>query len=108
MNHPKGKESNKKCISVEDNQRLKDIYNDNMFSSTDRLLVIFLFATKEEMRHVCMHPEFCSADTTFSTENSKKELFTLTFKNGNNNIMNGGRAYIPNSQKWVFNIMFKE
>ena len=55
-----------------------------------------------------MHPEFCAADTTFGTEKSKKELFTLTFKNGQNNIMNGGRAYIPNAQRWVFMMMFGE
>ena len=55
-----------------------------------------------------MHPELCAADTTFGTEKNKKELFTLTFKNGNNNIMNGGRAYIPNAQRWVFGMMFSE
>ena len=41
-------------------------------------------------------------------QKNKKELFTLTFKNGNNNIMNGGRAYIPNAQQWVFGMMFSE
>ena len=55
-----------------------------------------------------MHPEFCSADTKFGTEKSKKELFTLAFKNGQNNLMNGGRAYIPNAQCWVFMMMFSE
>ena len=55
-----------------------------------------------------MHPELCAADTTFGTEKNKKELFTLTFKNGNNNIMNGGRAYIPNAHQWVFGMMFSE
>lgn len=55
-----------------------------------------------------MHPELCVADTTFGTNNKKKELFTLAFKDGNNNVFNGARAYIPNAQKWVFSMMFKE
>ena len=55
-----------------------------------------------------MHPELCVADTTFGTNNKKKELFTLAFKDGNNNVFNGARAYIPNAQKWVFHMMFKE
>ena len=54
-----------------------------------------------------MHPEFCAADTTFGTNNEDKELFTLAFKDGNNKAFNGGRCFIPNAQKWVFNMMFK-
>ena len=57
---------------------------------------------------VQMHPELCVADTTFGTNNNKKELFTLAFKDGNNNVFNGARAYIPNAQKCVFHMMFKE
>ena len=88
--------------------RILKVYEENGLNDSDRLLVIFLFATKEERRHMRMHPEFCSADTTFATEKSKKELFTLTFKNGQNNVLNGGRAYIPNAQRWVFMMMFSE
>ena len=37
----------------------------------------------------------------------KKELFTLAFKDGNNKAFNGGRCYIPNAQRWIFDLMFK-
>ena len=71
------------------------------------LLVLFLYASNEELRLARMHPEFCAADTTFGTNNEKKELFTLAFKDGNNKAFNGGRCFIPNAQKWVFAMMFK-
>ena len=103
----KGKERAQKCTTLDDG-RIHAVWKSNMLGDEGRLLVVFLFATKEEMRHTRMHPEFCAADTTFGTENSKKELFTLTFKNGNNQLLNGGRAYIPNAQRWVFTMMFKE
>ena len=54
-----------------------------------------------------MHSEFCFCDTTFGTNNEKKELFTIAFLDGNNNAFNGRRAYIPNAQTWVFNTIFK-
>ena len=54
-----------------------------------------------------MHPEFCAANTTFGTNNTKKELFTLAFLDANNKAFNGARAYIPNAQRWVFALMFK-
>ena len=71
------------------------------------LLVLFLYASNEELRVARMHPEFCAADTTFGTNNENKELFTLAFKDGNNKAFNGGRCFIPNTQKWVFAMMFK-
>ena len=55
-----------------------------------------------------MHPEFFAADTTFGTNNEKKELFTMAFKDGTNKAFNGGRAYIPNAQRWVFELIFRE
>ena len=102
-----GKDRKEKCVTVHD-ERILEVYEQNGLRDKDRLLVIFLFITKEERRHMRMHPEFCSADTTFGTEKSKKELFTLTFKNGDNKVLNGGRAYIPNAQRWVFMMMFSE
>ena len=55
-----------------------------------------------------MHPEFCAADTTFGTNNEKKELFTLAFLDGNKKAFNGGRAYLPNAQRWVFSMIFRD
>ena len=79
-----------------------------MINKNGKLLVLFLYASNEELRMVRMHPEFCAADTTFGTNNEKKELFTLAFKDGNNKAFNGGRCFIPNAQKWVFGMLFKE
>ena len=74
-----------------------------------RMLLIFLFlASSTELRSVRMCPECCKCDTTFGTNKSKKELFTLAFKDGKNNkAFNGGRAFIPCAQTWVFNLLFK-
>ncbi|KAG7356071.1 MULE transposase domain containing protein [Nitzschia inconspicua] len=49
-----------------------------------------------------MHPESISCDATFGTENTKKQLFTLATRDGNNKAFNCGVAYIPNGQAWVF------
>jgi hypothetical protein len=59
------------------------------------------------MRLTRMHPEFCCCDTTFGTNNKKKELFTLAFLDGNNKAFNGGRAFIPSAQAWTFQTLFK-
>jgi len=54
-----------------------------------------------------MHPEFCSCDVTFGTNGQLKQLFTLAFLDGNNKGFNGGRAVLPNSQGWLFSMMFE-
>jgi MULE transposase domain len=54
-----------------------------------------------------MHPEFIVCDTTFGTNNTVKEMFTVAIKDGNNKAFFAARAYIPNSQKWVFDILFR-
>ena len=36
----------------------------------------------------------------------KKELFTITEKDGNDFAFNGRRTFIPNSQQWVFQLSF--
>ena len=83
------------------------MYDANNVEGEERLLLFFLYASDEEMRLLRMHPEFCSCDTTFGTNDEKKELFTLAFLDGNNKAFNGGRAYIPNAQSWTFNTIFK-
>ncbi|KAG7371399.1 MULE transposase domain containing protein [Nitzschia inconspicua] len=86
----------------EENARFRLLHNQNRLSSSQKLLLIFLFATVEEMRLLQMHPESISCDVTFGTENTKKQLFTLAACDGNNKAFNCGRAYIPNGQAWVF------
>ncbi|KAG7351278.1 MULE transposase domain containing protein [Nitzschia inconspicua] len=54
------------------------------------------------MRLLQMHPESISCDVTFGTENTKKQLFTLAARDGNNKAVNCGRAFIPFGQAWVF------
>ena len=88
-------------------KKLRSLYAANNVVGSQRLLLFFLYASDEEMRLLRMHPEFCSCDTTFGTNNEKKELFTIAFLDGNNNSFNGGRAYIPSAQTWVFNTIFK-
>ena len=68
-----GKERHRKCNTIHD-ERIQKAYENNGLRDQDRLLVIFLFATKEERRHTRMHPELCAADTTFGTEKKKNFL----------------------------------
>jgi len=65
------------------NQELAEIYKTNQLGNGGRLLLIFMFASNEEMRLVRMYPEFCACDTTFGTNKQKKELFTLGFLDAN-------------------------
>ena len=94
-------------INTSYNSQVKKLYHSTFLKEDKRLLVLFLYASNEEFRLLRMHPEFCAADTTFGTNNEKKELFTLAFKDGNNKAFNGGRCFIPNAQRWIFGLMFR-
>ena len=83
-------------------------FNSNRIGINGELLVIFLYNSSEEMRLLRMHPEVLLADTTHGTNKEKKELFTIAAKDGNNKAFNACRAYIPNAQQWVFELLFKE
>ena len=93
----------------EDNMtdRFLELYQDCKLSGAQQLLLIFFFAHEEELRLLSMHPESLCCDTTFGTENTKKELFDVAGLDGNNKGFNAGRAYIPNAQQWVFSYIFK-
>ncbi len=54
-----------------------------------------------------MFPKYCCCDTMFGTNNKKRELFTLAFLEGINTAFNCGRAFVPNGQAWVFDLLFK-
>jgi hypothetical protein len=84
-----------------------ELYQDCKLSGAQQLLLIFFFAHEEELRLLSMHPESLCCDTTFGTENTKKELFDVAGLDGNNKGFNAGRAYIPNAQQWVFSYIFK-
>jgi hypothetical protein len=83
------------------------LYNENKLSGGKRLLLIFLFASDEELRLIMMHPEFLASDTTFGTNKQKKELFTVAGLDGNNRGFNGARAFIPSAAHWVFYYLFR-
>ena len=77
-------------------------------SGDQKLLVLFLYNTSEEMRLTRMHPEMMQADKTHGTNKEKKELFTLASLDGNNCAFNAVRGFIPNAQKWVFTTLFAD
>ena len=60
------------------------------------------------MRLIRMHPEVLLTDITHGTNKEKKEMFTIAAKDGNNKAFNACRAFIPNAQQWVFELLFKE
>ena len=70
----------------------------------EKLLIIFLYNSSEEMCFIRIHPEMTQADTTHGTNKEKKELFTLVSLDGNNKAFNT----VPNAQRWVFTVLFKE
>ena len=47
------------------NDELEKIHQDNGLGSDGQLLLIFMWATAEEMRLARMFPEYCACDTTF-------------------------------------------
>ena len=51
---------------------LIDVYRSNKLRGEDRLLVLFLYASDEELRLLRMHPEMIQAETTHGTNNAKK------------------------------------
>ena len=85
---------------------LIDVYRSNKLRGEDRLLVLFLYASDEELRLSRMHPKMIQADMTHETNNAKNELFTLSTLDGNNTACICGRVF-PNAQKWVFSTIFK-
>ena len=74
-------------ISKEYDQDVKRLYESSLIRDDGRSLVLFLYASNKELRLVRMHPDFCAADTTFGTNDEKKELFTLAFKDGNKKLL---------------------
>jgi len=83
------------------------LYEENKLKGGKRMLLIFCFASDEELRSMMMHPEFISCDTTFGTTKKKQELFTIASLDGNNKGFNGARAFIPSACQWVFYYCFR-
>ena len=72
-----GKQRNANKLNTTPDPSLIDVYESNKLEGQDRLLVLFVYASEEEMRLLRMHPDMIQADTTSSTNNVKKELFTF-------------------------------
>ena len=83
-------------------------YTNANLTKHGKLLVLCMYNTHEEMRLTRMHPEALMVDTTHGTNKDRKELFTVTGKDGNNKGFNALRAYIPNQQQWIFHLIFSE
>jgi hypothetical protein len=91
----------------DDTARFSELYGAARLTSSKRLLLMFFFASEKEMRRLLMHPASLTCNTTFGTENTKKELFDIAGLDRNNKGFNAGRAYIPIAQEWVFYYAFK-
>ena len=89
----------RKYINVPPTYNRQSIWDDSKLGSEGILLLIFLYASKEELRLFHMNPETCTVDKTFGTNVNKKELFTVSGKDANNSALNGARIYIPNTQR---------
>jgi hypothetical protein len=96
-----------KNFSSEDLQKLYS-HNQPKLGDDGWLQVMFVFAAEEEIRLVRMHPEFIACGTTSGTNKKIKELFTVALKDGNNRAFCGARAYIPNPQPCVFDLLFSK
>jgi hypothetical protein len=83
------------------------MFKQSLLTGDQRLLLIFLFASDEELRLLMMHPELLSADTTFGTNDKNKELFAIAGLCGNNKGFNGCKAFILSARGWVFFYMFR-
>ena len=72
------------------------------------VLLLFMWATDEEIRLVTMHPESLSCDLTHGSNKSKKELNIVAFKDGNNKVYSGAHAFQPNARRVIFSLFFKD
>ena len=62
----------KNILKTEVSKDVLDAYTKEGITADGKLLVLFLFNSKEEMRLVRMHPEMMQVDTTHGTNNEKK------------------------------------
>ena len=88
-------------------QHMKQIYEDNKIDEGSKILLLFMFASMEEMCLFSMHPWFLAVDTTFKSNKDKKELLIFAFKDGSNKAAQAGKAYISSSGRWLFHIVFQ-
>ena len=80
----------------------------NVIGNDGKLLVLFVYNTADEMYLLQMYPEVIFTDTTHGTNKEKKEICTIAAKGGTNTVFNACRAFIPNSQQWVFQLLFQQ
>ena len=77
-------------------------YTFNNIEENGRLLVHFLYNTSDEMRLLRMYPEVLVTNTMHEINREETELFTIASKDDTNSAFNAYRAFILNSQQWVF------
>ena len=106
--NPIGKNKRFAAKNQEYKDLLMDYYANTNICNGGKLLVLILYNNHEEMRLLRMHPESIMVDTTYGTNRGKKELFTVAGKDDNNVAFNACRAFLPNQQQWIFNLLFSE
>ena len=74
---------------------IREAYSKEGITGDGKLIVLFLFNSKEEMGLVRMHPEMMQVDTPHGANNEKKEVFTMMSTDGNNKAFNACRGYLP-------------
>ena len=103
-----GTERRSANLDVTNKTALLEHYKSSCLTKGGKLLVLFLYNNYEEMRLTRMHPECFMVDITHGTNKERKELFTVTGKDGNNFAFNVYRGCIPNQQQWVFHFLFSQ
>jgi hypothetical protein len=61
-------------VSSDDTENLIQMFDSNKFERNGKhhMLLIFMFASDQEIRQLYMHPEVAMIDTTFKTNRQKK------------------------------------
>ncbi len=65
-------ENVKNVLKTDASEDLFNTYTKEGITADGKLLVLFIFNSKEEMRLIRMHPEMIQVDTTHGTNHEKK------------------------------------
>ena len=68
---------NEKSLSTIQTKELLFAYTNNALTGNGKLLVLFLFNNSKEIRLARTHPKSWQADTTYRTNNEKKNYLQL-------------------------------
>jgi hypothetical protein len=90
--------------------RLEDEIKEQMSihtaNGTKKSLLLFAWVTDEELRMAQMFGTVMSFDNTAQTNKQKRDLFTVTIKDGNNKLCTCCRAFVANERRSTFQLLF--